>query len=84
MNGTSARARSSEPGTSITARRRPSWTCGAASPTPSYSYIVSRMSSISFWNSRSRKASFRTGFAGERRTGWPMRATFRMDMGSYL
>ena len=81
-NGTSAFARSSSGATSITARRMPSWTWGAASPTPSYSYMVSRMSSISFWKSGSLKAAFGTGFAGERRTGWPIRATFRIDMGS--
>ena len=35
-----------------TNRRRLSWTCGAASPTPWYSCIVSNMSSMSCWIAR--------------------------------
>jgi len=42
------------------ARRRPRGPAGGEA-TPSYSYIVSRMSSTSFWKSRSLKASLRTG-----------------------
>ena len=49
-----------------------------ASPTPSYSCIVSIMSSISRWNPGSAICSGATSLAGVRTTGWPMRATFRI------
>ena len=78
------RPRSSGPGSSsssATNRRTPSCTCGAASPTPWYSCIVSIMSSMSFCSSGSLEArTCSSGRARSRSTGCPMRATFRIDM----
>src|SRR5262245_22938259 len=65
---------------SATNSRSPSCTCGPARPTPWYSCIVSIMSSISFWTAALLMSDLSSGFARSRRTGWPMRATFRMDM----
>src|SRR5262249_26413806 len=62
--------------------RRDTWTCGAASPAPSYSAIVSSMSSMSCWISGARMASGDTDSATWRRTGCPSRATFRIAMSS--
>src|SRR5438105_7690281 len=56
------------------------WTCGPASPTPSYSCIVSIMSSISARNLPALMSAASTPEAFMRRTGWPRRATFRIDM----
>ena len=65
---------------SATKIRRSSCTCGPARPTPWYSCIVSIMSSISFCRSGCFSSAGSTGRARARSTGWPMRATFRMDM----
>src|SRR2546430_6554233 len=54
----------------------------AASPAPSYSRMVSIMSSMSRWISGVRTSSGGTGLAGRRSTGWPRRATFRIAMTS--
>src|SRR5213592_2911007 len=52
----------------------------AARPAPSYSRMVSIMSSMSRWTSGERISSGGTGFATWRRMGWPRRATFRIAM----
>src|SRR6185369_13617274 len=78
VKGTAARARSSEAGTSRTATRRPTCTWGPPRPTPSYSCMVSTMSSTRCWNSGDASTSGGTSRAAERTTGWPMRATLRI------
>ncbi len=60
--------------------RSPTCTCGAASPTPWYSFIVSNMSSMSFWNSGERISAGSTARARARSTGWPIRATLRIAL----
>src|SRR3990170_6426255 len=60
------------------------WTWFAASPAPSYSRMVSIMSSMSRCVSGARMASSGTGRAGCRSTGCPRRATFRIAMPSIL
>ena len=69
MKGTSARARSSAAGTSITARRQPSCTCGPARPTPSYSYMVSLHVVDELLEQRVAERLGGTGFAAARITG---------------
>jgi hypothetical protein len=64
--------------TSITAICFETCTCGAAIPTPSYSRIVSIMSSISCCMSAEVMVSFGTACEGFRITGLPRRATFRI------
>ena len=63
--------------------RRPSCTCGAASPTPEYSYIVSIMLSMNCWTVAFLSSVLSTVRALARRTGWPIRATFRIDMNEF-
>src|SRR5882672_8117146 len=63
-----------------TKMRRPSCTWGPARPTPWYSCIVSIMSSINFCTTALLRSDLSSARARSRRTGWPMRATFRMDM----
>src|SRR5207244_2896946 len=60
--------------------RRETCTCGAASPAPSWSSMVSNMSSIRRWISGAPIASGETGSATCRRMGWPRRATLRTAM----
>src|SRR4029079_16959624 len=60
--------------------RRLSCTCGAASPTPWYSFIVSNMSSMSCWISGVRISDGCSARAFARRTGCPMRAIFKIDI----
>src|SRR6185312_1238643 len=52
--------------------------CGAARPAPFFAAMVSFMSSTSARSSG--VASFSTGFARSRSTGWPMRSTSRTAM----
>src|SRR5258708_2435554 len=79
VKGTAPSARSSETGTSITARRRRRWTWGAAKPTPSYWCRFSFMSSMRRWISGEPSSSPARWEAEARTTGWPMRATLRID-----
>src|SRR5438477_4012679 len=65
---------------SATKRRSGSCTCGPASPTPWYSCMVSIMSSISFCTTAPLISDLSSGRARSRRTGCPIRATFRIDM----
>src|SRR5688572_10720930 len=65
---------------SATNNRRLACTCGAASPTPLYSCIVSIMSSMSFCISGLRRSFFSSARPRCRSTGCPMRATFNIDM----
>src|SRR5438445_115216 len=60
--------------------RRETCTCGAASPAPSWSSMVSNMSSIRRWISGAPIASGETGSATCRRMGWPRCATLRTAM----
>ena len=69
--------------TSITAICKDSCTCGAARPTPSYSCIVSTMSSISFWIAGLFSSERETSFATCRRIGLPSFEVLRIDMGDY-
>ena len=61
-----------------TKRRSGTCTCGAARPIPPASSIVSAMSAIRRRISGAVGSS--TSSARWRRTGWPMRAIFRMAM----
>src|SRR3954464_15705878 len=56
------------------------WTCGPAKPTPSYSCIVSIMSSTSARNLPALMSATSTSEDFMRRTGCPRRATLRIDM----
>ena len=60
--------------------RRLSCTCGAASPTPEYSYIVSIMAVDELLDAGVFSSVLSTVRALARSTGWPIRATFRIDM----
>src|SRR3954452_16116272 len=92
INGTSSpSSRSSSSSTSLrggrpaTKMRRLSCTCGAARPTPWYSFIVSNMSSMSCWMAGVRISDGCSGRAFARRTGCPMRAIFKIDIrGNYM
>jgi hypothetical protein len=57
-----------------------SWTCGAASPAPSASRMVSTMSVISDWMVALWISSGATRLAGTRSTGSPSWAIFRRTM----
>jgi hypothetical protein len=57
-----------------------SCTCGAASPMPWYSSIVSTMSSMSFWKAGVLMSEGSTFRARARSTGCPMRAILRIDI----
>src|SRR5262245_54691555 len=61
--------------------RRLACTCGAASPTPWYSFIVSSMSSTSCWTFGVLMSEGCSGRARARSTGCPIRATFRIAIG---
>src|SRR3954462_3046467 len=89
INGTSSpSSRSSSSSTSFrggrpaTKMRRLSCTCGAARPTPWYSFILSNMSSMSCWILGVRISEGCSGRAFARRTGCPMRAIFKIDIRS--
>src|SRR5205807_1902453 len=71
---------SSSTSSAATNTRRPWWTCGAASPTPWYSPIVSIMSSMSFCTASDLISARSSARAFVRRTGCPMRATLRIDI----
>ena len=66
--------------TSNTNMRSGRWTCGPASPTPSYACIVSIMSSISALNLPALMSLISTSDAFLRNTGCPRRDTLRIDM----
>src|SRR5436309_1968668 len=68
----------------MTATWRSVWTWFAARPAPSYSRMVSTMSSMNRWTSGERISLGGIGSATWRRMGWPRRATFRIAMTSSI